>query len=559
MAATRSPLAIEVDSEMPSIDLIEARIAQLHLAEFNRMAWPIVEKRAYSENWHIEVIAEHLEAVSRGELQRLIINIPPRHMKSLSVAVFWPCWDWLTHPERQWLFASYAEKLSKRDSVKSRRIIESRGGRRVGGTLLERVGYYGLLDLLGDDWRLAGDQNEKLKFENTANGYRLATSVGGTATGEGGDILVMDDLHKADEAESELRREEVIDFLDGTLSTRLNDPKKSAIVVVMQRLHEDDATGHLLEQGGYHHLCLPAEYEPSHPFVCPPEFQLPDQEVEHDDGEVTVRPGRVLPGDPREEAGELIWRARFGPAELVELKKRLGTYRTAGQLQQRPSPEEGGILKRFWWRYYPAAWLDGDEWPEAAPTFQRIWQSWDTALKEKTSNDYTVGGLWGQDLANKYLLREVRGRFSLTETKTQIEAMTKWADDRFPQHEGHQKRVENTANGPEVLTALRDKIPGLVPVTVDTDKVSRAYSITPQLEAGNVKLPGRMNADANGPDASCPAWVLEFVDENAAFPNGSYDDQVDMTTQALSPTVQIGRPRKPRSGGRDKGKARRNR
>lgn len=537
MAATRVRPAIE-DHDLPPLDLLEARVAQLELAEFNRFAWPLVERRRYSENWHIEVIAEHLEAVSRGELRRLIINIPPRHMKSLSVAVFWPCWDWLSHPERQWLFASYAEKLSKRDSVKCRRIIESRGGRNDGrGTLLERIGYYGVVDLLAaedeEGWRLSGDQNEKMKFENTANGYRLSTSIGGTATGEGGDIIVVDDPHKADESESELRREEVIDWLDGTLSTRLNDPKRSAIVVVMQRLHEEDATGHLREQGGYEHLCLPAEYEPSHPFVWP--------------------------DDPRSEPEELLWEERFGPKEIAEVKLRLGSYRTAGQLQQRPSPEEGGILKRFWWRYYPAAWLDEEDWPEFAPPFTRIWQSWDTALKEKTINDYTVGGLWGQDLANKYLLRLVRGRWSLTETKDQMRQMTAWGDKRFPRLAGHQKRVENTANGPELIVALRDELPGIVPVNVDRDKVSRAYSVTPQLEAGNIKLPGRMNPDHTGPDPSCPAWVQDFVDENASFPNGSYDDQVDMMTQALDPTIQLGRPRKPRSGGRNKAAARKNR
>lgn len=519
-------MSVAEPAQLPSLEQVEARVAQLSLMDFTRMAWPIVEKREFCSNWHIEAVAEKLEAVSRGEIRRLILNYPPRHMKSLSVAVFWPVWDWLTNPESQWLFASYAEKLSKRDSLKCRRIIEAPGGRREGGTLIERNGFYGLLELLGQDWRLTTDQNEKLRFENDRTGYRIATSVGGTATGEGGDVIVIDDPHKADDVESEAKRETVIDWLDGTISTRLNDPAKSAIVVVMQRLHELDATGHLVEQGGYEHLCLPAEYEPSHPFVWP--------------------------DDPRESAGELLWPDRFGPTEIDDLKVRLGSYRAAGQLQQRPSPEEGGIIKRYWWRYYPAEWLEGEEWPEAAPKMKRIWQSWDTAFTEKTSSDFTVGTLWGADLANRYLIRRVRGRWSLTETKDQVKQLTAWADQRFPWHKGHQKRMENTANGPRVLASLRDEIQGLVPINVEgRDKTQRVFAVTPQLEAGNVHVPGIPNSDLSGPDSSCPAWVLEFIDECAAFPNGAFDDQVDSMTQALDPTIQVGKRRRVRTGGRD--------
>lgn len=519
-------MASAVEAPLPTLEQVEARVAQLSLIEFVPMAWPIIESRPFVSNWHIEAMCEAFEAVSAGEILRLLLNVPPRHFKSSGGGVFWPTWDWLSMPERQWLFASYAEKLSKRDSLKCRRILEAPGGRREGGTLLERVGYYGMLELLGEDWRLTTDQNEKLRFENDRTGYRIATSVGGTATGEGGDIIVCDDLHKADDVESDVKRQEVLDWLDGTISTRFNDPTNGALVVIMQRLHEEDATGHLLKQGGFEHICLPAEYEPSHPFVWP--------------------------DDPREKAGQLLWPERFGEEEIDELKVKLGSYRAAGQLQQRPSPEEGGIIKRYWWRYYPVEWLDTEEWPEQAPPFTKIWQSWDTALKEKTSNDFTVGGLWGADLANRYLLRLQRGRWSLTETKEQMRQMTSWADQRFPKHVGHQKRVENTANGPDLIVALRDEIPGIVGVNVNKDKVSRAYAVTPQLEAGNIKVPGLPNQDHSGPDPSTPSWVQEFIDENAAFPNGSFDDQVDMMTQALDPTFSVGPPRKPRTGGRDK-------
>lgn len=518
---------------LPTADELRASIAQDELRTFIEAAWPLVEhRRQYKSNWHIDAICEHLEAVSRGEVLRLIINIPPRHMKSLAVAVFWPCWHWLREPSLQWLFASYAEKLSKRDSLKCRRIVESRGGRQDGGTLLERVGYTGLLRLLGQDWGLAGDQNEKMRFENTQTGYRLATSVGGTATGEGGDILVIDDPHKADEVDTEtgVQRENVIDWMDGTLSSRLNDPNTGRVVVVMQRLHEQDVTGHLLTQGGYEHLCLPAEYEPAHPFVWP--------------------------GDPRTQPGELLWPEHFGHAALEDLKLRMGSYRSAGQLQQRPAPAEGGIFKTAWWQYYDPALFDELEltghW--GGPVFKRVWQSWDTALKDKTTSDFTVGQVWGQDLGDRYLLRQVRGRWGLTETITQVKQLTAWVGERFPAHGSHRIFVENTANGPEVVAALRHQISGLVPVTASTDKTNRAEAVTPQLEAGSIHIPGHRVMTANGwaPDpARTPAWVQAYVTEHASFPNGANDDQVDATTQALDPRRWVF------SGGRKKVRERR--
>ncbi len=517
----------------PSLDAVDAELARRSLRAFIPIAWPLVEaKRPFKSNWHIDAICEHLQAVSDGDLRRLIINIPPRHMKSLAVAVFWPCWHWLNDPAMQWLFASYAEKLSKRDSLKCRRILESQGGRRHDGTLLERAGYTGMRQLLGQSWELASDQNEKMRFENTETGYRLATSVGGTATGEGGDILVIDDPHKADEVDTEtgVQRENVIEWMDGTLSTRLNDPNVGSIVVVMQRLHEQDVTGHLLEQGGYEHLCLPAEFEPTHPFVWP--------------------------DDPRIEPGELLWPEHFGADALADLKLRMGSYRAAGQLQQRPAPAEGGIFKTAWWQYYDPALFDELEltgtW--SGPIFKRVWQAWDTSLKDKTSSDFCVGQVWGQDLADRYLLRQVRGRWGLTEAITQVKQLQAWTADRFPAHAAHPVYIENTANGPEIVAAVRHQIPGVISVSVSTDKTSRAEAVTPQLEAGNIHIPGHRVMTANGwaPDpARTPLWVQEFVTEHASFPNGANDDQVDTTTLALDPR------RMARSGGKRQREGRR--
>jgi predicted phage terminase large subunit-like protein len=482
----------------PDPDRDEALAFTQSLRAFIEPAWPIVEPgTVFKTNWHIDAICEHLEAVSRGDIRELIINVPPRHMKSSLIAVLWPCWEWLTRPETKWLFVSYAAGLSKRDSLKCRRIIESEGGRTADGTLLERVGYQGALRLLGQNWQLASDQNEKMRFENTEAGYRIATSVGGTATGEGGDILVVDDPHKADEVESETERRNVIDFLDGTLSTRLNDPTTGRVVVVMQRLHQQDATGHLLDQGGYTHLCLPAEYEPTHPFVWP--------------------------DDPRSEPGELLWPEHFTEQAVDKLKRKLGSYRAAGQLQQRPSPAEGGMFQRDWWRY----WTPGFE--------HTLWKGWDLVLQswdmrfsdsQSSASSYVVGQVWGVHEAHRYLLAQIRGRLSFVETLKAVRALTTMRP------EATAKLVEKKANGAAVISTLQRKIPGLIAIEPEGGKDVRAAAVSPYVEAGNILLPPDDYIPC--PPGYEPTSVQDFIEEHAQFPNGANDDQVDSLSQALN-------------------------
>ena len=503
---------------LPSRDEARAELLRRRLRVFVREAWPVPEPGTpYVRNWHIDVICNHLEAITAGELNRLIINIPPRHMKSLAVTVFWPMWEWLSHPERRFLFSSYAQSLSTRDSVKCRRLIETPGvsdPRRPDSerTLIERVGYLGVVRLLAapkgaEPWTLTGDQAAKQRFENTRTGYRIATSVGGTVTGEGGDRVVVDDPHNALEAQSDLTRESVLEWWDQTMSTRLNDPKTGAFVVVMQRLHERDLTGHLIAQGGYTHLCLPAEYEPSHPFVWPE--------------------------DPRTEPGALLWPEHVDEPALWRLKTALGSYGAAGQLQ-RPAPDEGGILKRSWWR-----WWDGDH--ARAPHFDQIVQSWDMAFKDTDGSDYVVGQVWGRFGADKYLLCQVRAKLEFTETVQAVLDLTEWVEETYPAKRTHSKLVEDKANGPAVISQLRRKVAGLIavnPAGEDTPqgKVGRARAVAPDVEAGNVYLPGAPNADGTDYDPTrTPAWVKGLVDECAAFPNSAHDDQVDALSQALLP------------------------
>jgi predicted phage terminase large subunit-like protein len=459
------------------------------LRAFTAGAWPVLEPGyQFHGGWHIDAIVEHLEACSRREIQRLIINIPPGHMKSLNVSVLWPVWWWTVEPHIRLLTTSYGDDLATRDALKSRRLIQSAWFRaRFGGV-----------------FQLTGDQNQKTRYENDRTGYRIASSVGGTGTGERADVVLIDDPHKASEAQSDAKRQAVLDWHDLTIPTRLNEPDRGVRVVVMQRLHESDLTGHLLARGGWEHLCLPAEYEPTHPFVWP--------------------------DDPRSIPGDLLWPTHVGPTALKNLKTELGPYGVAGQLQQRPAPAEGGILKTAWWRFYDPDNLN--LW--TLESLHALLTFWDTSLKDKTTNDYAVGTVWGAAGANRYLLRRVRERMGLTDTIDAVQQLAFWVEGKFP-NLPHTIKVENTANGPEVVAKLRAHVAGISLWNVgDRDKVARVHAITPELHAGQVIVPGRPLPGGLGPDPSAsPAWVVELIGECAAFPNSAHDDQVDSVTGAL--------------------------
>lgn len=329
----------------------------LTFRDFIEPAWSVVEPATpFVGGYHVDAIADHLQAISDGHLRNLIINIPPRHTKSTFVGVLWPSWEWTVNPWLQWLCASYKEALAIRDGVKMRRLVMSRWYQGQWGGL----------------YRLTGDQNEKRRFENDATGYRVSVGVG-TGTGEGGHRLVLDDPMSADDAESDAKRETANDWVDATFSTRGNDPKTVARVVVMQRLHEADTTGHILDRmrdGGepYDHLVLPAEYEPRVQ-VC-----LSDIPIEH---------------DPRTEEGAPLSPARFGPVELARLKATMGgDLVVAGQLQQRPAPAGGAIFKREWWADDANRYDADDEAYTRTALFR--YMSVDTAFKDGAQNDYTA-------------------------------------------------------------------------------------------------------------------------------------------------------------------------
>ena len=260
----------------------------------------------YQPNWHINVIAEYLEAIRRKEINRLIINLPPRSLKSVCVSVAWPAWLLGHYPQSRIIAASYAASLSIKHSLDCRQIIESSWYKHIFPHTI-----------------LARDQNEKHKFMTTKRGSRFATSVGGTATGEGGNTLIIDDPMNAGQAMNAGFRAHVKRWYDSTFSTRLDDKEKGAIVLVMQRLHMDDLTAHLLEKGGFTHLNLPAVAQA--------------QEL--------INFGRVK---HTRDIGELLHPARENFALIERAKRELGSSAFAAQYQQQPISDEGALVKLHW-------------------------------------------------------------------------------------------------------------------------------------------------------------------------------------------------------------------
>lgn len=465
------------DPERAAIEIDRYLVEQGGLRTFSPLAWPAVEAEGrFVGNWHIDAIADHLMAVSEGHIQRLMMAIPPRHMKSLKVAVFWPCWDWIKRPDRRFLFSSYAQTLSVRDSTKCRRIIQSPWYR----------------SRWGDRFKLVDDQNQKQRFENDKHGYRLSTSVDGALTGEGGDIIVVDDPHNVRQGESEKVREETLKWFDEALSTRLNDPKTGAYVVIQQRVHERDLVGHILSKRDqvkpWTYLCLPAEYDPKHKYVWV--------------------------NDPRKEPGELLWPEHMPSLEIASKKVDLGPYAYAAQYQQSPAPREGGLFKRAWFSIVAAA-----------PADTRWIRAWDLAASEakatKSDPDWTATVKLGfSPSAKRFFIAHVfRCRENPHEVRQMItqfaEADGKMVRQVVPQDPGQA--------GKDQAQQMALMLAGW-PVVIELptgDKWTRAQGLAAQAAAGNVSL---IQGD----------WNATFLDELTGFPTGAHDDMVDAASSAFN-------------------------
>jgi predicted phage terminase large subunit-like protein len=463
--------------EHPSPEMVDIALAELSMAEFGKQAWKVIEPATeYKHNWHIDVICEHLEAVSRGELQKLIINIPPRSMKSLLISVFWPCWSWIDKPHLKWLFSSYAKGLSIRDSVKCRRLIHS--------------AWY--QERWGDRYILCDDQNEKMKYETDKYGYRLSTSVDGSNTGEGGDILVADDPHNVNDAESDTIRKNCIQWWDEVMSSRINDPKTGAKVIVMQRSHENDLTGHLLAKDlGYTHLCLPARYE----------------------GKIIKT--RYFTEDPRTEIGEPLNKDRYGDKELAELENDMGEYATAAQLQQDPKPRGGFLLK------VERMSIVQDINTEDIITKVRYW---DKGGSEEGC--FNAGVLMLKLKTGKFVIADVvRGQWSvgvreetIRQTAEQDGVITRTWIEQEP-GSGGKESADNTVRNLKGFTARADKIQGSRHKSMS--KEARAEPLAIEIEKGNLIVLNR-------------PWTKDYLAELRPFPFSKNKDQVDASTGAFN-------------------------
>lgn len=466
--------------QLPRAEVFELELAERRLRNFIRYAWRHMDPADYVTNWHIDAIAEHLEAVADGEIRRLIINLPPRCMKSLSVSVAFPAWVWaqkkrspLTGPGVGFLSTSYAQHLSVRDNVKCRRLIESAWYQR---------GW-------GDRFRLTGDQNTKTRFELDKGGYRIASSVDGTATGDGADIITIDDPISAGDALSATVRASTNEWFDGTMTTRLNDPRTGAFVIVQQRLNENDLVGHLLSKedaADWTVLCLPARYERDHPHVY-------------------VR-------DERKNDGDLLWPERMPESEVAKLETALGSLGAAGQLQQRPAPRDGGMFQRHWFDVVPAAPAGLDE--------CRAWDFAATIARPGSDPDWTVGLKMGKTADGFYYVLDCV-RFRDTAAAVELALLSAAQQDgelcriSIPQDPGQAGKGQ-ASSLTRLLSGFNVKV-----IRPTGSKATRAQAFAAQCEAGNVKL-------VRG------AWNAAFLDEISVFPAGRHDDSVDAAADAFN-------------------------
>lgn len=449
------------------------------LADFVKLAWPVIEPgQPYVHGPHIDVMCEALERVASGETRRLLINVPPGTSKSTICGVFFPMWLWgpQGRPSSRIVGVAHEQTLGIRDNLKCRRLAAS--------------DWY--QQLWGDTVQLTKDQNAKINFENTATGFRQVATPS-NITGRRGDFVILDDPLSAENANSEAEREKVNLWFREALPTRLNNPDSSSIIVVMQRLHERDVSGLILsEELGYEHLMLPMRYD-------------------------------VARGDPkdwRETEGELLFPARFSAETVAELEKTLGPYATAGQLQQRPAPREGGLFKPSWFQIIDAL-------PAGRPI--RTVRAWDLAATKKaaTNNpDWTAGLKMSKYADGTFVIMGVKRLRGSPMEVEQTVLQTAATDGtgvtiRMTQDPGQAGK----AQAEQFIRKLAGYPVISKPAT--GDKATRATPAASQAEVGNIRI-------YRTGDQAQDAWIGPFLDEVALFPAGAHDDQVDVLADAVN-------------------------
>jgi predicted phage terminase large subunit-like protein len=504
------------------IEALRCSEAKRSLHFFVRLMWRAVEpKRKFVDGWALRTMCEHLEAVAQGRIRRLIINVPPGSMKSLLTNVFFPAWMWgpLNLPHKRFFTASYSASLTERDNERMRMLVSA-------PEFQTRWGH---------QFR-AGDN--KIKFANDKTGWKIASSVEGTTTGERGDVVIIDDPNDIQKTESPVTRERVQRWLNEVMPTRLNDPERSAIILIQQRTNEEDATGTVLdpERGGdeWCYLMIPMEYDPD--WTCGETFIGWTDPRAHQAAEDVMRARSearragmkevdvAMAGDAAGR-GQLMWPERF-PQEVVDgLKKRLGNYAWAGQMQQHPKPRGGAIIKDEWWKLYGRA----DEDPVVAkmrfPAFDYVVASLDSALTDNKTNDpsaLVILATWTVPQTGRQAVMMVNA----WQDHLQLNPLVKRVAATCDKYRVSTLLIENKANGHDVNSEIKrmyvdaDWSTQLVDPTMAGAKVARVNSITHLFEEGMIWHPNT-------------AWAQMVIDQCGVFPRGAHDDLVDALSQGL--------------------------
>ena len=446
--------------------LLEASLRN-DLASFTERAFQTVNPQTlFLPNWHHQAIAHHLELCRHGHINRLIITMPPRNGKSHCTSVSFTAFLLGHDPAARIINATYGHELTADFARQFRVLVNSAWYRQIFPTM--RV-----------------TKDTEVEFITSLGGYRFGTSVGGTLTGRGGNFIIIDDPMKPEEAMSKSERDRTIGWFKGTLSTRLDDKRKGVIILVMQRLHEEDLVGHLLETEGarWTHLNLPAIAE----------------EVEA----VSIGPDQVHTRSP----GEVLHPEREPRDILDEQKARMGSMVFSAQYQQRPVPTEGNLVKRAWFQTYTVL-------PERKPP-DRIVQSWDMAEKAGQLNDFSVCTTWLVQKKDFYLIDVCRQRLDYPDLKKRV-------IDLATRYQADPVLIEDAGHGTPLIQDLR-KGEKVRPISIKPkgDKITRMSAESAKIEAGQVWLP------------HLAPWLQDFLAEMLAFPNSRYDDQVDSVSQFL--------------------------
>jgi predicted phage terminase large subunit-like protein len=432
-----------------------------YLSYLQKVFYTLNPNTKFIDNWHLQAIAEYLQAMQNGEIKRLIINIPPRSLKSIAITVGWSGFLLGHNPSCKIITASYSNNISLKHATDVRNLINMSWHKAAFPAL-----------------KIMAGQNEKHKFLTTKQGFRLSTSIGGSLTGEGGDVIIVDDPQNPMWAASNLMRSKANEWFDKTLMSRLNDKKQGLILVVMQRLHPDDLSGHLLERGGFEHLILPAIAE----------------------GKLHIKIGNL---DKIMQTGELLQPEREDMNVLSELRLNLGEAAFQAQYQQAPINEAGNMIKREWLKF-------GEIGEHAM-----IIQSWDTAIKTGASNDRSSCITIAHDNNNYYILDAVAIRADFPTLKCEI---INQADRWQPQA----ILIEDKASGGSMLQELRQTTNlALIAINPKGDKVQRLARISPLFEAGRIIMPSKA------------IWLQELEAELLGFPTSKHDDMVDSLTQGI--------------------------